>query len=565
MKKVRRTALAFLMSASAMIAMSPVAIYATGPDTATGSTPGGTAPDAAGGVAPSVSNTSTGSAPGGAGGGTTAVTDYTAVNDITTDTEESDGTYDSTGTDENVFHVSNGATLILNNPTITRTSTDSTGGDNSSFYGVGAALLVTDGTAYVNGGTIVTDAQGSAGLFAYSDGVVYAANAVISTTGDTAGGIHVAGGGTLYAWDLEVTTQGGSSAAIRSDRGGGTMVVDGGTYTSNGNGSPAVYVTADITVNDAVLTANGSEAVCIEGLNTLRLFNCDLTGNMTDMDQNDSTWTVIVYQSMSGDSEVGTGTFYMIDGTLTSGNGGLFYTTNTSSEFYLENVTITQSEDSEYFLMCTGNTNQRGWGTSGANGATCNFTAVQQEMNGDVIWDSISQLDFYILDGSSLTGAVIDDETYAGSGGSGYAAVYVDESSTWTVTGDSTVTNLCNAGTIVDESGNTVTIQGSDGTVYVEGDSDYVITVTGTYDTSVDTSGALTAVSYDDYKVDVPSQLDVTTTAAETTAAATASASASASAETDTSATSSGSNTGWIIAGCAAVVIIAALLMKKKK
>ncbi len=565
MKKVRRTALAFLMSASAMIALSPVAIYATGPDTATGSTPGGTAPDAAGGVAPSVSNTSTGSAPGGAGGGTTAVTDYTAVNDITTDTEESDGTYDSTGTDENVFHVSNGATLILNNPTITRTSTDSTGGDNSSFYGVGAALLVTDGTAYVNGGTIVTDAQGSAGLFAYSDGVVYAANAVISTTGDTAGGIHVAGGGTLYAWDLEVTTQGGSSAAIRSDRGGGTMVVDGGTYTSNGNGSPAVYVTADITVNDAVLTANGSEAVCIEGLNTLRLFNCDLTGNMTDMDQNDSTWTVIVYQSMSGDSEVGTGTFYMIDGTLTSGNGGLFYTTNTSSEFYLENVTITQSEDSEYFLMCTGNTNQRGWGTSGANGATCNFTAVQQEMNGDVIWDSISQLDFYILDGSSLTGAVIDDETYAGSGGSGYATVYVDESSTWTVTGDSTVTNLCNAGTIVDESGNTVTIQGSDGTVYVEGDSDYVITVTGTYDTSVDTSGALTAVSYDDYKVDVPSQLNVTTTAAETTAAATASASASASAETDTTTASSGSNTGWIIAGCAAVVIIAALLMKKKK
>ena len=45
----------------------------------------------------------------------------------------------------------------------------------------------------------------------------------------------------LYAWDLNVETKGESSAAIRSDRGGGTMVVDGGTYTSNGVGSPAVW------------------------------------------------------------------------------------------------------------------------------------------------------------------------------------------------------------------------------------------------------------------------------------------------------------------------------------
>ena len=63
---------------------------------------------------------------------------------------------------------------------------------------------------------------------------------------------------------------------------GGTMVVDGGTYTSNGIGSPAIYSTADIAVHDADLTANNSEATCIEGLNAIRLFDCDLTGNMPD-------------------------------------------------------------------------------------------------------------------------------------------------------------------------------------------------------------------------------------------------------------------------------------------
>ena len=41
------------------------------------------------------------------------------------------------------------------------------------------------------------------------------------------------------------------------------MVLDGGNYTSNGVGSPAVYCTADITVNKADLTATGSEAVCM--------------------------------------------------------------------------------------------------------------------------------------------------------------------------------------------------------------------------------------------------------------------------------------------------------------
>ena len=31
-------------------------------------------------------------------------------------------------------------------------------------------------------------------------------------------------------------------------------------------------------------------------------------------------------------------------------------------------------------------------------------------MEGDVIWDSISDLDFYMTNGSTLTGAIIDDE-----------------------------------------------------------------------------------------------------------------------------------------------------------
>lgn len=357
---------------------------------------------------------------GGPGGQSQGVDSYTAVNEYIEDTTVSNETIESTGTDENAALISSGASVTLDNDTITRTSEDSKGGDNSSFYGVGAAVLATDGTAYVKDGSVTTDAAGGAGLFAYGDGTVYASGTIVKTTQDTSGGVHVAGGGTLYGWDLDVETNGESSAAIRSDRGGGTMVIDGGNYVSNGVGSPAIYSTADIAVSNASLTANGSEAVCIEGLNSIHLYDCDLTGNMSDLDQNDNTWTVILYQSMSGDSEVGNSTFQM--------------------------------------------------------------------------------------DGGSLTGAVVDDESYAGEGGEGYCNVYVSADSTWTVTGDSTVSSLENEGTIVDSNGKTVTIQGTDGTVYVQGDSEYTIT-TGSYSDTADMSGATAIQDQSVYTVEKPDPL----------------------------------------------------------
>ena len=443
---------------------------------------------------------------GGPGGQASGVDSYDTVNEYSSDETVSDTSLESTGTDENAALISNGAEVTFSNDAISRTSSDSQGGDNSSFYGVGAAVLATDGTAYVKDSTVTTDSKGGAGLFAYGDGTVYVADTDITTQQDTSGGIHAAGGGKLYAWDLNVETNGESSAAIRSDRGGGTMVVDGGTYTSNGVGSPAVYCTADIAVNNAELTANGSEAVSIEGLNSLRLYNSNLTGNMSDDDQNDTTWTVILYQSMSGDSEVGNSTFQMDGGTITSKNGGLFYTTNTECTITLKDVDITYNDDNEFFLQCTGNNNQRGWGQSGANGSDCNFTADSQDMKGNVIWDSISDLDFYMINGSTLEGAFVNDESNAGNGGDGYCNVVIDKDSTWTVTGDSTITSLSNAGTITDADGKTVSIVGTDGTTYVEGDSDYTITV-GSYQDSADTSASTTVDDWSNYEVERPESL----------------------------------------------------------
>ena len=445
--------------------------------------------------------------PGGApqdqpGGGQQGAPDsYDAANEYTEDAESDGESFVSTGTDENAILVDNGANVTIKNAQVSRQSGDSTGGDNSSFYGIGAAVLAKDGTVNVSDSEITTDAAGAAGVFAYGDGTAYVSDTTITTKQDTSGGIHVAGGGTLYAWNVNAETSGESSAAIRSDRGGGTIVAEGGTYTSNGAGSPAIYSTADIAVSDAQLTANGSEAVCIEGLNSIHLFNSDLTGNMADDEQNDCTWNVILYQSMSGDSEVGNSTFEMEGGSLTAKNGGMFYTTNTESTFLLSGVDITYADDSEFFLRCTGNENRRGWGSVGSNGADCLFTAKEQEMQGDVIWDSVSDLDFYMTDGSTLTGAAVDDESCAGEGGDGVCNFYISDDSTWVVTGDSTLTDLQCAGTITDENGNTVSVVGTDGTVYVDGDSEWTVTVES-YEDTADLSGAAVSTTWNDYAVD---------------------------------------------------------------
>ena len=108
-----------------------------------------------------------GAGPGGPGGGASEPESYSAVNEYTEDTSVSDETLTSEGTDENAVLVQTaGITASLNNVNIVRNSEDSTGGDSSSFYGVGAAALVTDGTLNISNSTIESDAAGGAGVFA---------------------------------------------------------------------------------------------------------------------------------------------------------------------------------------------------------------------------------------------------------------------------------------------------------------------------------------------------------------------------------------------------------------
>ena len=341
------------------------------------------------------------------------------------------------------------------------TKTGASDGDEADFYGTNAAVFATNGaTLDLSGVYVNTAGKHANAVFSYGEGTTLnIANSVIETSDNCSGGIMVTGGGTLNATDLAVHTTGNSSAAIRSDRGGGTQKVSGGSYVTDGTGSPVIYSTADVYVSDATLESTSSQGVVVEGKNSVSLKDVDLTASNTSKNSDKSDWyqAVMIYQSMSGDAAEGEASFTMDGGTLTNKNGDIFFVNNTVASINLTGASITNEDSSGVFLREAA----AGWGSEGSNGGHVTLNASKQQIDGDILVDGVSELNCYLKDGSTLTGAV-----NAANEGSVY--VELSGGSTWKLTADSYVSGLtCDAGSI-DLNGHTLYV---DGKAYTENTS----------------------------------------------------------------------------------------------
>ena len=407
-----------------------------------------------------------GNAPGGASAQDVT---YAAATSLTSGTELEAGEYTSETADENAILIDTDESVTLNQPTVTKTG-DSDGGDNCNFYGLNAAVLAMGGAdVTINGGTITTDGDGANGVFSYSgnggqngaagDGTtVTISDTTITTTGDGSGGIMTTGGGVTIASNLTIETSGRSSAAIRTDRGGGTVTVDGGSYTTNGLGSPAIYSTADVSVANAQLVSNLSEGVCIEGKNSIALTDCDLTASNTQCNGNATFLdSIMIYQSMSGDADSGTSAFTMTGGSLTSKSGHVFHVTNTHAIITLTGVEIT-NEDAENVLLSVCDD---GWNGAG-NQAEVN--AISQVLEGSILVGDNASLSLSLSEGSTFTGSISGEITNSRgetvSTQVGEVSVTLDGDSTWTLTGDSYVTSFTGDAAQVISGGYTLYVNG---------------------------------------------------------------------------------------------------------
>ena len=238
-----------------------------------------------------------------------------------------------------------------------------------------------------------------------------------------------------------------------------------------------------------------------------------MNGNATFLD------SIMIYQSMSGDADSGTSSFTMNGGTLTSKSGHVFHVTNTNAIINLNGVTI-KNEDSANVLLSVCDD---GWSGS-QNIATLN--ADSQILNGTILVGSNSTLTLNLTNSSGFTGTVSGEITNAkGTSVStevGTVSVTLDETSKWSLTADTYITEF---------NGNAANVINNGYTLYVNG-----VALEGTSD-----SGEMPTAS-----------------ASENTDTATIGA-------TDTA---EKNNVVYIIIGAAAVVIIAAavtvVIIKKK-
>jgi hypothetical protein len=406
--------------------------------------------------------------PGGAPGSSSSDIDYVGATTITSSESRSGETYTSETSDESALLISTSDNVTISNMTATKTGS-SDGGDNCNFYGLNAAVLVKAGTtATIEGGTITSDADGANGVFCYGgnggqngaegDGTtLIIKDTTITTTGSGSGGIMTTGGGKTYATDLTVTTSGQSSAPIRTDRGGGYVSVNGGTYTSNGLGSPAIYSTAEIEVTDATLNSNLSEGVVIEGKNSVTLTNCNITANNTKRNGNATFLdSIMIYQSMSGDADSGTSSFTMKGGSLTSKNGHMFHVTNTNAVISLTGVNLV-NEDSEDILLSVCDD---GW-SGASNIATLNLN--DQKTEGTILVGDNSTLTLNLVN-SNFTGCISGNIVNAAgdtvSTSVGTVSVNIDNGSTWALTADTYVTEFTGDAANIISNGYTLYVNG---------------------------------------------------------------------------------------------------------
>ena len=401
--------------------------------------------------------------------------------------------YSSTESDVNTALSQNGGTLEIAKTTLNKSGSDEDG-DSCNFYGVNSIALATgeDSELYISESELSADSTGSNGIFATDSATAYSYNNTITTTLDNSRGLDATYDGTIIADKITISTQGDHCAAVATDRGGGNVSVTNSTFTTAGSGSPLLYSTGDIQVDNITGTATGSQIAGMEGLNTILIYNSDLTSEMTDKTASDPIANgVIIYQSTSGDAETSTGetaTFNAVNSSLTSKitSGAMFYVTNTNANVVLKNTSLNFDSKNVDLLNIEGNSSN-GWGTEGSNGGNVTFTAYGESLSGDISVDTISSLKLFLLDSTTYTGAVSISENSSAASTSGEpVTVNIDNDSKWVVTGNSTVTNLNveDGGQLVDENGKTVTVVANGSTV-ISGESDVTVTVTGDYSTTV--------------------------------------------------------------------------------
>lgn len=337
----------------------------------------------------------------------------------------------NTTADQNAFIGKNKAVIDIENSVFDKTG-DTTSDDNSNFRGQNAVVLGIEGSQInIKGSNITSNSKGSNAVFATGEGsVINVENTNIHTKSDSSRGLDATYKGTVNGKNLTITTEGAHSATLATDRGEGTITTEAAKLTTSGEGSPVIYSTGNIIVNNVNGIANNSEIGVVEGKNSITLTNSNVTGYKDN--------GFMLYQSFSGDAENGIARLKAENNTLTThATGAFLYVNNTTAEVDLSNNAISMPNTSTLVKAAADSR----WGKTGENGGHLTLRTSNQELSGNIMADSISTIALDMTNGSSLVGAVNTDNTAK------EVTVKLSKDSNWILTGDSYVKFLNNEDT----------------------------------------------------------------------------------------------------------------------
>lgn len=332
--------------------------------------------------------------------------------------------------DESVVNVDENSNASIKNSTIEK-SGDSSDVTESDKKGLNSAILINIlSTININDSKVTTNGIGSTGVASVGAGAIATIeNSNIATSQDRSKGILASEKGRIIGSELNIETKGYKSSAVATDRGGGIINLEDSKINTQGEDSAGLYSTGDIIVENSTIESLQAEGAVIDGNGKIEIFASNLKSGKKR--------GVMIYYTgpMIGNKECGI--FKMYEGSFEIQDGPAFYVTNTTAEIYLSNVKIVTT--SGVFLDVSidkyGELGQEG-GYVESKGGNAKVYLTEQTVEGNITVDSQSTVELSLENNSNFTGAINAENTGKS------IKVVLDETSTWTLTGNSYITAL---------------------------------------------------------------------------------------------------------------------------
>ncbi len=322
-----------------------------------------------------------------------------------------------------------GCKVTLKNPIVKKS-----GGRNNDVgkeFGVNSAILTIDKSSLnLDGGKIESDGEFANGLYSYLDSNIIIRDSYIKTLKPHSSALMVNGEGKISGSNLSVVTLGSLSPAISTIGSGGNIILDKGSYTTSGINAPVIESSSNVEVSNAILKANKSQAIVLDGTGTISLDKVNLQSTDLTSARNYVHKNIFIYQS--GEKGTKTNNFKSKKSTITTNQGTTFFVTNTNSIIdLLENTFVTKTTE---FLKVLSDE----YGNKDNNGGNVTLNMRKQKVSGNITVDKLSTLSMNLTDKSFYRGIINGNNT------ANNISVTLDSDSKIVLDNDSYITSLVN-------------------------------------------------------------------------------------------------------------------------